>query len=583
MDTQAQIIAKRYALTGLLGKGGMGSVYLAHDTVLDRTVAIKSLLTLNIENVTRKQAALIEAKTLAQFNHPSILKIYDVIDEDGQIWLVTELIDGKNLGEFTTPFTLEAIFAIAVQVIQALAIIHQKNIFHRDLKPQNILVAKDGRVVLIDFGVAYTSGSSGETLAGSLNYIDPEILAGRGAQAASDLFSFGLVWLELLTQKKVVPDLAPLPLYQFFNERFDNHVQEMCEGLFPPFRTALDFLLRQESQRQQPNTAAVHFTSAQDLAEYFSTIWQKWTKLSPEDVVRNSLKKGHNALSDEFLAFLKSETEERLSHTSLSLRQRSHWLAFASSRSFVADETQHQYKKDDGAQAKNVAPATPHAEERNENEKFHKKEHDHEKSTHVLSFRRQSIIALSAGLLLLLSFSLVYFLNQSSSHNIPPPSPTHKVAVGAPLPPAQKQSALGENPRPQDSENNIASFSDQKANLEAESERKPQNIVPAETRKKLDRHSQKETKKGLLPQCFVRIAANAWADVKIDGKPLGRIPRAEPFLFKGGEYTLHFSSPFIETKEKKFVLCDKKDVNIYIELAHKTNTDTPINAQGTPK
>ncbi len=550
MEPKPHKIADRYALCSLLGKGGMGSVHLAHDSVLNRAVAIKSLGNLGQENETRKQTALIEAQTLAQFNHASILKIYDVIHEEGQLWLVTELIDGKSLSEFAGKFSLEACFAVAVQILPALAIVHEKNIFHRDIKPQNILVAKDGRVVLIDFGVAYTPGSSGETITGSLNYIDPEVLAGKGAQAKSDLFSFGLVWLELLTQKKVVPDLAPLPLYQFFTEHFSRHVEDLCEGLFPPFRTALNFLLRQQIHRgAEGNDGRLKpFTGTRDLAEYFQKMWQSWSKLSPEGIIKNSLMEKNDSQNIEFIQFLQAETEKHLKEASLTLKQKSQWVAFGSRHNFLDYEHENQVPPKQGDLAVNRV-------------NFKKI---------LASFPALKHTAMGLSLVLVLSLTLIYFLGFSPTIKSPPQVASQEQNSEI----KEKTSAALSSPLRASEEN----------------AQPPPSLTPGTLTKEQSGHKSPKPQakrpiaasEKFISQCYVKIAANAWADIKIDGRPLGRIPRAEPFLLKAGKYTLSFSSPFIMTQEKKLALCDKKNVNIYVQLEHKQKAIPAVNTEGTP-
>jgi eukaryotic-like serine/threonine-protein kinase len=188
-----------YEILSLLGAGGMGEVYKARDTRLGRDVAIK------ISNEKFSDRFEREAKSIAALNHPNICQLYDV----GPNYLVMELIEGSPL---KGPLALERALDYARQILDALDAAHQKGITHRDLKPANILVTKSG-IKLLDFGLAKQSGPLKETdatqaltengaIIGTLNYMSPEQLQSKEANARSDIFSFGLVMYEILTGKQ---------------------------------------------------------------------------------------------------------------------------------------------------------------------------------------------------------------------------------------------------------------------------------------------------------------------------------------------------------------------------------------------
>jgi Tol biopolymer transport system component/predicted Ser/Thr protein kinase len=187
-----------YEIVSRLGAGGMGEVYQARDTRLNRTVAIKTSTAQFSERFER------EAHAIAALNHPHICSLYDV----GPDYLVMEYVDGKPL---TGPVPLDRALALAAQILDALDAAHKKGIVHRDLKPGNILVTASG-IKLLDFGLAKTTMevaagnatasvplTGAGTILGTLQYMSPEQLEGREADARSDIFAFGLVLYELVT------------------------------------------------------------------------------------------------------------------------------------------------------------------------------------------------------------------------------------------------------------------------------------------------------------------------------------------------------------------------------------------------
>jgi len=197
-----------YEILALIGAGGMGEVYKARDTRLDRIVALKVAHEQFSERFER------EARAVAALNHPNICTLYDV----GPNYLVMEYIDGQTLAG---PLPLEQALKYAGQICDALDAAHRKGVIHRDLKPANILVAKSG-IKLLDFGLAKLSraaamGGATETIAltkentvlGTLQYMAPEQLQGQEADARSDIFSFGLVLFEMLTGKRPFEGSSP--------------------------------------------------------------------------------------------------------------------------------------------------------------------------------------------------------------------------------------------------------------------------------------------------------------------------------------------------------------------------------------
>ena len=208
-----------YEINALLGKGGMGEVYRARDLKLKREVAIKILpdeFSRDPERVSRFQR---EAELLAALNHPNIGAIYDLLEASEGRFLVLELVDGETLAERIQrgQVPLEDALKIAHQIAEALEAAHEKGVVHRDLKPANVKITPDGRVKVLDFGLAramespQASGTlsnsptltigvtQGGVILGTASYMSPEQAKGFHADTRSDVFPFGSVLFEMLT------------------------------------------------------------------------------------------------------------------------------------------------------------------------------------------------------------------------------------------------------------------------------------------------------------------------------------------------------------------------------------------------
>ena len=198
-----------------LGQGGMGEVFAAEDTRLHRKVAIKVLSTLMASDPERRQRFEREAHAIAALNHPNIVTIYAVEEADGVPFLVMELVEGKPLNDLIPAggLPLDALLRIAVSISDAIAAAHLRGITHRDLKPGNIMVAPDGRVKVLDFGLAKvreaeldaddvtrmpTGDLTGEgRIIGTVAYMSPEQAEGKPVDPRSDIFSLGVMLHEM--------------------------------------------------------------------------------------------------------------------------------------------------------------------------------------------------------------------------------------------------------------------------------------------------------------------------------------------------------------------------------------------------
>ncbi|MFD1540036.1 serine/threonine-protein kinase [Nonomuraea guangzhouensis] len=193
-------IAGRYQLQEPIGRGGMGIVWRAHDELLDRTVAVKEVryaAALGDEVQLLNRRTMREARAAARFEHPNVIVVHDVIEEDGRPWIVMQLVQSRSLGAVIKqdgPLPPKRVAEIGLAVLDALHRAHESGVLHRDVKPENVLLADDGRVVLTDFGIATLETETQLTvtgLAGTPAFIAPERLKGLPARRESDLWSLG--------------------------------------------------------------------------------------------------------------------------------------------------------------------------------------------------------------------------------------------------------------------------------------------------------------------------------------------------------------------------------------------------------
>jgi serine/threonine protein kinase/Tfp pilus assembly protein PilF len=218
-----------YEITGALGAGGMGEVYRARDTRLGREVAIKVLpgaVTSSADRLARFER---EARTVAGLNHPHIVTLFSVEEEEGIRFLTMELVEGQSLDRHVSPggLALSRVLEIAIPLASALIAAHERGVVHRDLKPGNVIVTADGWVKVLDFGLAKVAmgegdpGIQGETIAaaapissegqvlGTVPYMAPEQIRGEAVDARSDLFALGIILYELATGRRPFTGATP--------------------------------------------------------------------------------------------------------------------------------------------------------------------------------------------------------------------------------------------------------------------------------------------------------------------------------------------------------------------------------------
>ncbi|MGO9220522.1 MAG: protein kinase domain-containing protein [Streptosporangiaceae bacterium] len=202
-----RVVAGRYLLQTTIGRGAMGTVWRARDTVLARDVAVKEVRVrgpVTTGSVMTEETRILyartlrEARTAARLNHPAVVTIFDVVEADGSPWIVMELVEARSLDQVLTedgPLAPHRVADLGLRVLGALACAHAAGILHRDVKPSNVLLGPAGRVVLTDFGIATLEGDSGLTQAGMVmgtpGFTAPERIRGDPASPASDLWSLG--------------------------------------------------------------------------------------------------------------------------------------------------------------------------------------------------------------------------------------------------------------------------------------------------------------------------------------------------------------------------------------------------------
>ncbi|HYI13359.1 MAG TPA: protein kinase [Thermoanaerobaculia bacterium] len=280
MPLQPNTTLGPYTIVGILGEGGMGAVYRAKDTRLGRDVAVKVLTNVTLSDRDRLQRFEQEARATGMLNHPNLLTVFDVgRDDAGNPFLVTELLEGETLSSRLQRGPLSARKAVdaALQMSNGLAAAHEKGIVHRDLKPDNIFLTRDGRLKILDFGIAKLTGPAagdGPAFAsaatepgmvlGTVGYMSPEQVRGEPVDHRSDLFSLGTIVYEMLTGARAFKGNSSIETLSAILKEDPPDLIEVLPSV-PP---ALERLVRRclEKDREQ------RFQSARDLAFNLETL-----------------------------------------------------------------------------------------------------------------------------------------------------------------------------------------------------------------------------------------------------------------------------------------------------------------------
>ncbi|WP_193776471.1 serine/threonine-protein kinase [Streptomyces sp. E2N166] len=259
---QGRLVAGRYRLGDAIGSGGMGRVWRAHDEVLHRTVAIKEL-TAALYVSESDQAILLartrgEARAAARINHSAVVTVHDVLEHDGRPWIVMELVEGRSLADAVKDeerFEPREAARVGLWVLRALRAAHTAGVLHRDVKPGNVLLGDDGRVLLTDFGIAQIEGDSTITrtgeVVGSVDYLAPERVRGHDPGPASDLWALGATLYTAVEGRSPFRRTSPLTTMQAVVE------EEATEPRYAgPLAPVISALLRKDPASRPDVTEA---------------------------------------------------------------------------------------------------------------------------------------------------------------------------------------------------------------------------------------------------------------------------------------------------------------------------------------
>jgi len=257
-----------YRVLRELGQGGMGTVVLAEDTRLGRHVALKTVSGAQAGTSGGRAQLLDEARAAAALTHPSIATVHDVIEHDGNIAIVFELVDGETLAARLAkgPLPEELAIKIAVQIADALAVAHGARVLHRDLKPANIMLAPGGVVKILDFGIARfrpvgheaPAGHDGEgAFMGTPGYVPPEQWAGKTVDERADLYALGVVLFEMLTGKRPFPERDPFTLALAAIDRIARRVSSLRPDVSPALDKLVARLLAADPALRPPRARIV--------------------------------------------------------------------------------------------------------------------------------------------------------------------------------------------------------------------------------------------------------------------------------------------------------------------------------------
>ncbi|MFE1026945.1 serine/threonine-protein kinase [Streptomyces sp. NPDC058818] len=278
---QGRLVAGRYRLGDAIGSGGMGRVWRAHDEVLHRTVAIKEL-TAALYVSESDQAILLartrgEARAAARINHSAVVTVHDVLEHDGRPWIVMELVEGRSLADAVKDeerVEPREAARVGLWVLRALRAAHTAGVLHRDVKPGNVLLGDDGRVLLTDFGIAQIEGDSTITrtgeVVGSVDYLAPERVRGHDPGPASDLWALGATLYTAVEGRSPFRRTSPLTTMQAVVEeeatepRYAGPLAPVISALLRkdpasrPDVTETEQMLAEAAEGRRPNAAQAY-------------------------------------------------------------------------------------------------------------------------------------------------------------------------------------------------------------------------------------------------------------------------------------------------------------------------------------
>ena len=274
-------VLKHYRIETQLGKGGMGVVYRARDTRLDRLVALKMITPGLVANPERRSRLLLEARSAAAVSHPAIAQVYDIDEVEGNLFIAMEYVDGRTVSRLIADGELDLVGAIeiGIQIAEGLAKAHDAGILHRDIKSDNIMVTRDGHAKLLDFGLAklvepetgepalpadlsrtLTRGR-GQTMPGAvmgtLSYMSPEQARGKELDRRSDIFSLGIVLYEMVTAELPFKGETPLDTMHAIAYEEARPVTLVRRNLTPELHRIIFRCLRKNPEDRYPDAHAL--------------------------------------------------------------------------------------------------------------------------------------------------------------------------------------------------------------------------------------------------------------------------------------------------------------------------------------
>ena len=305
-----------YEIISPLGAGGMGEVYRARDSRLKRDVAVKVLPRALSADPDRLRRFEQEALATAALNHPNILAVFDIGSSDGSPYVVSELLEGETLRDRlrSGPIPLRKALDYALQAAHGLAAAHEKGIIHRDLKPENLFLIKDGRLKILDFGLAkltqteagtpaslatVSHGTEAGVVLGTAGYMSPEQVRGRPLDARSDIFSFGAILYEMLSGKRAFHGDTPADTMSSILKEEPAELSTTNRNISPALDRIVHHCLEKNPEAR--------FHSASDIAfdlEHLSGISGSSAKVAPVETVAPSPKRHFGLVGALALALL---------------------------------------------------------------------------------------------------------------------------------------------------------------------------------------------------------------------------------------------------------------------------------------
>ncbi len=261
-----------HEIVAFLGAGGMGEVWRARDTRLDRVVALKVLPPATLEDETARKRLVREAQLASKLNHPHVCTIHEVGEAEGRAFVAMELVEGRSLSGLVSPEALpaEQVLRLGQQLADALAHAHERGVVHRDFKSANVFVTPEGRAKVLDFGLArrlvgedasetttasYGSLTAPGTVAGTLAYMAPEQLQGRAADARSDIWALGVVLYEMASGRR--PFQGPTG-FALSSAILNEAPPALPAGVPDGLRGVVERCLEKEPSRRYQHAAEVH-------------------------------------------------------------------------------------------------------------------------------------------------------------------------------------------------------------------------------------------------------------------------------------------------------------------------------------